>query len=418
MRILLVTHIYPPAVDGGSKVIAKIGQYFQKQGHQILVLTTNCTSTDDFVSPNSKKYLSSKPNLLRLPVYQHWRRPLKLINLVFKSDLLRVFQKGPIFKTIPFIRAIITITRFRPQLIIAGPLPTTIVIYARLIHSLLSALSSLHSILSPLHSKLYPLPPHPILLLNASFHPSDPDFHRQPLINTLKKTDYLWTLTYFHHQFGIPIKKMINVGNGVDQSLLIKGLPSSREDDRRTGGFNLLFIGSFAAHKGLLTLLEAFDKISPSYPKLTLTLAGQPTLFFPNIQQKINSLPATTQSRIEIISNFSDSQLPVLIDNCQILISPSTQESFGLVLLEAWARNKPVIAANIPASLELISKSHGGLLFNPNDSVDLSDKITSLLNDPQAQRHYGRNGYQFVKHHATWDRIGELLWQKISSSLS
>lgn len=405
MRILLVTHIYPPAVDGGSKVIAKIGQYFQKQGHQILVLTSNCTSTDDFVSPKSKKYLSSKPNLLRLPVYQHWRRPLKLINLVFNSDILRIFQKGPIFKIIPFISAIITITRFRPQLIIAGPLPTTIVIYARLIRSLLSIVS--------------PLPP--TLLLNASFHPSDPDFHRQPLINALKIADYLWTLTdfetqYFHHQFGISINKMINVGNGVDQSLLIKSPPSSREDTRRTGKFNLLFIGSFAAHKGLLTLIDALEKISPSFPQLTLTIAGQPTLFFPNIQQKINSLPTTTQSKIKIITSFSDSKLPILIDNCQILISPSTQESFGLVLLEAWARKRPVIAANVPASLELISKSHGGLLFNPNDSIDLSDKITSLLNDPQAQQRYGQNGYQFVKHQATWDRIGELIWQKISSS--
>lgn len=49
-NILLVTHIYPPATDGGSKVIAKIGDHLQSHGHQTMVLTSNCSSTDDFIS--------------------------------------------------------------------------------------------------------------------------------------------------------------------------------------------------------------------------------------------------------------------------------------------------------------------------------------------------------------------------------
>jgi glycosyltransferase involved in cell wall biosynthesis len=99
-----------------------------------------------------------------------------------------------------------------------------------------------------------------------------------------------------------------------------------------------------------------------------------------------------------------------------VLISPSTQESFGLVLLEAWARSKPVIAADIPASSELINKTNGGLIFKTNDSDDLTKKINILLKDSRLQKQLGRNGFKYVQSHATWDRIGQALWSKISSS--
>lgn len=399
MKILLVAHVYPPAVDGGSKVIAKIGEYLQSQGNQILVLTTNCRSTDDFVNPSSKPIYGHQPNVLALPVYKHLRRPLKLINLFLKSDLLAVLQKGPIFRLFPLIKSLITIKKYQPDLIIAGPLPTAIVLYASFITKIT----------------------HAELLINASFHPTDPDFSRQPLIKTLQSADFIWTLTdfetsYFHQHFNIPLSKMINLGNGIDKKLL-SVLPSSREVARRAGGFELLFIGSFAAHKGLETLIDAFSEICHlTSDKLTLTLAGQKTLYFPTINKKIISLPAEIKSRIKLLFNFSDKSKTNLLDSCTILISPSTQESFGLVLLEAWARSKPVIAADIPASAELITKASGGLIFKINDPIDLALKITKLLKSTSLQKQLGSNGYKYVQERATWDRIGQALWSKISSS--
>ena len=55
MKILLLSHVFPPAIDGGSKVIYKIGQYFESQHHQTLYLSSNCSSTDDFVKSKYKK---------------------------------------------------------------------------------------------------------------------------------------------------------------------------------------------------------------------------------------------------------------------------------------------------------------------------------------------------------------------------
>jgi len=385
-RILLLTHIYPPAIDGGSRVISKIGEYLSKQNHQTLIVASDCRSTDDFTRQHSSIF-HPRPHLLRLPVYTFLHRPLKL----FSATL----SKGPIFKILPFFKALKKIINFSPDLIIAGPLPTTIIFYANLIRFITKALT---------HQS-------PKLLINASFHPTDPSFNRPLLLKILKSADYIWTLTrfetdYFQNQLNIPQQKLLLLGNGVDNNFLQKKAKkiSSKTD-------NLLFVGSFAAHKGLDTLINAFALLPPS---VTLTLAGQPTLHFPVIKKQINSLPANIKKRIKIIQSFPSTHLAQLIDISSILILPSRQESFGLVLIEALARKTPIIAADIPQLFELISKTNGGITFKRHSSRDLAKQIQKLISQPQLSKTLGQNGFNYVSKHYTWDKIGKDLCQKLS----
>ena len=392
-RFLLLTHIYPPAIDGGSKVIAKMGEYLQKHGHKILVVTTNCTSTDDFASirHSSVRQGEGDPNIIRLPVITLFHRPFKFLGRYFPN--FKTLSKGPIFYLRNFLKIIYLTKKFKPDFILAGPLPTTMVLYARFLRYLSTHL---------LHCS-------PKLIINASFHPTDPDFQTPILLNTLKSAEYIWTLTdfetnYFHQKLNIPQNKLINLGNGVDNSFL------SSTPLLNYSYINLLFIGSFSAHKDIPTLIKAFSNLPEKY---TLTLAGQKTLYYPVIKKQINSLPPPIKKRLKIISNFNNSDLSTLLGNCSILISPSLQESFGLVLIEAMARSRPVIAANIPASTELISKSKGGLIFKAGDATDLKNIILKLSSSPKLFNSLSKNGFNYVSTHYTWDKIGEGLCQKL-----
>lgn len=409
-RILCLSHIFPPAIDGGSRVVYKLGQYFQHQGNQVIYLSSNCSSTDDFTKSKYKKiptiyHLASN---IYLPVYHHLRRPLKLINFLFppKSyfyQLLQIFQKGPIFKVIPFIKTVLKIIKFKPDLIIAGPLPTTTILYANFLKNLT-------------RSKL---------LINASFHPTDPDFHRRPLIKTLQKADYLWTLTqyetnYFIKKFHINPKKIILAGNGIDKSFLVKEnqpVPRLVKEGAR-GRLNILFIGSLSTHKGLDTLITSFSLLlkANSYLLINLTLAGQKTLYYPQIEKQIQKLPQNIKSKIKFIFNFPQKKLSQIIDKSNVLILPSKQESFGLVIIEAWARKKPVITSNIPSLSEIVKKTKGGLIFKLNNSANLNQKISKLLKNPKLANQLGKNGYNYVKNNYTWDIVGNKIKEKISLS--
>lgn len=399
MKILLISHIFPPAIDGGSKVIYKLGQFFESQKHQTLYLSSNCSSTDDFVKKN---YLKSKTliNQIKLPTYHYFCRPLKFLNLFLKQDLLKVFQKGPIFKIIPFLKATYQILKFKPDLIVAGPLPTTTVLYASFFKKITN-------------SKL---------LINASFHPTDNDFQQKPLINTLKKADYLWTLTqsesdYFTKNFNIDTKKIILAGNGVDKNFLKSRPVKGDVSQQRDRGFNILFIGSFSAHKRVDLLVESFSDLpllsSKEGSGVDLTIAGQKTLFYPQIEKLINSLDPKIKSKINFIFNFDQKDLTKIIDNCSVLVLPSTQESFGLVVIEAWARQKPVICADIPALKELVESSNGGLLFKVNNQKDLIQKIKFILDNPKKAEYFSKNGFNYVKNNYTWDKVGDKICQKI-----
>lgn len=344
-----------------------------------MVVTSDCHSTDDF----TRKHLSitiSQPNIFRLPVYTFLHRPLKLISVTL--------SKGPIFKIIPFIKVLIKLLKFSPDLIIAGPLPTTVVLYASFFKKLTGAK----------------------LLINPCFHPTDTDFIQPLLLKSLKSADYLWTLTefeteYFRQQLKISVGKLLHLGIGIDKNFLIK-------TDKLFPKFpNLLYIGSFSAHKGIDTLIKSFSLL-PS--PVTLTLAGQPTLYFPLIKKQINSLPSGTKNRINIIKNFSSSHLSRLIDKSTILILPSRQESFGLVLIEALARKTPIITSDIPQLSEFISRFRSGLTFKLDDSADLIRQIQKLIMSPKQSKTFGQNGFKFVSKHYTWDKIGKSLCQKLS----
>ena len=392
-KFLLLTHIYPPAIDGGSRVIAKMGEFLQSRNHQLSIITTNCQSTDDFSSPRHSqiKIEDCRLNILRLPVITLFHRPFKFLGRFFPN--FKTLSKGPIFSPISSISFLVSVLKYRPDYILAGPLPTTMVLYARLLRFLTKVLT---------HQSTK-------VLINASFHPTDPDFQTPILLNTLKSADYIWTLTdfetnYFNKKLNIPKSKLILLGNGIDKSFIrIEDCSLKIEDC-----FNLLFIGSFSAHKDIPTLITAFSLLPSKY---TLTLAGQKTLYFPVIQKEIKSLPLSVRKRIKIITNFTNNYLSTLLDNCSILISPSTQESFGLVLLEALARGKPVIAADIPASMEIVKKTKGGLIFKQKDPEDLASKILKLPSLITSNLLISSSSY--LSNHYTWDKIGEKLCQKL-----
>lgn len=410
MKILAISHIFPPAIDGGSKVVYQLSHQLESQGHNVIYLSSDCSSTDDFVKKYSPSFHQGRGpgGGFRLPVYHHLRRPLKFINLFIPKNsyfhqLLQIFQKGPIFKIIPFIRVSIKIIKFKPDLIIAGPLPTTVILYANFFKKILSAK----------------------LLINSSFHQSDPDFSRLPLIKTLQFADYLWTLTkyetdFFIKKLNINPKKIILAGNGVEDIFLKKEKKVSLFKGK-TGlsgkGLTILFIGSLTSHKRVDLLIKSFSTIYHLRPNTSLIIVGQKTLFFPQIEKLFKSLPKSVQKQIHFKFKISNKDLIKTIDQSQFLVLPSIQESFGLVLIESWARKKAVITSDIPSLKEIVKSSNGGLTFKTDDINDLQQKIQQLISNSKLCHQFGQNGYLYVKNNYTWNKVSQKICQKILPSV-
>jgi glycosyltransferase involved in cell wall biosynthesis len=86
-------------------------------------------------------------------------------------------------------------------------------------------------------------------------------------------------------------------------------------------------------------------------------------------------------------------------------------EAFGIVLLEAMACAKPVIASDLPGVRTVAAHGECGLVFPPGDSAALASALETLLSDGDLRRRLGANGRARVEQKYAWARIGESLAQ-------
>jgi glycosyltransferase involved in cell wall biosynthesis len=109
---------------------------------------------------------------------------------------------------------------------------------------------------------------------------------------------------------------------------------------------------------------------------------------------------------------FGDADKRDFLASATVVAQPSRVESLGLVLIEAWANRKPVLAVNINVSRELIAASGGGVSVPFGDVQQLAAQIERLLADPKLRENMGEGGHQFALKYS-----GEACWQRTTAEL-
>ncbi len=94
-----------------------------------------------------------------------------------------------------------------------------------------------------------------------------------------------------------------------------------------------------------------------------------------------------------------------LMAACDIFVLPAPAEPFGLVLLEAMAMGKPVIAANAGGPCEIVVHGQTGLLFEPGNPQSLAAAMADLLNNPEKAKAMGAAGRKRFEDHFTAARM-------------
>jgi glycosyltransferase involved in cell wall biosynthesis len=168
----------------------------------------------------------------------------------------------------------------------------------------------------------------------------------------------------------------------------------------------VLFVGALdRAHyfKGMPILLAALARLQQD-PHVRLLVVGDGDLR-PAYQRQAQTLGVG--DRVVFCGRVSDRELPAHYRLADLLVLPSTTmgEAFGLVLLEAMASGKPVIASNLPGVRSVVSDGVDGLLFKPGDVRDLAERIDTLLADPQRRQRMGERGRVKVEEKYAWPRV-------------
>ncbi len=102
------------------------------------------------------------------------------------------------------------------------------------------------------------------------------------------------------------------------------------------------------------------------------------------------------------------SDMPMVYAALDILVAPSRWEGFGLMLAEAMAAAKAIVATRAGAIPEVVIENETALLVPPRDAPALASAMLALLRDPARARAMGLRGVQRARDFS-WERSGQRL---------
>jgi len=186
---------------------------------------------------------------------------------------------------------------------------------------------------------------------------------------------------------GVTADKVV-LPEGIDLQLVVDGNPEYLRQQYNIEGPVVLQLAVKTFEKGSITLLEAMKILWARGSSAWLVMAGPTMSDF----ERYMAANAPAGPRLLNLPAFADEEKRDLLASATLVAQPSRVESLGLVMLEAWANAKPVIAANIAVSRELVTESGGGAVVPFGDARALADTIEKLLADPDLRRAMGAGG--------------------------
>ncbi len=157
----------------------------------------------------------------------------------------------------------------------------------------------------------------------------------------------------------------------------------------------ILFVGRLVPYKGLRTLLRAFRRVHKQNPSAQLVLIGSGPESS-HLRRLSKQLGVANSTRF--LGKVSREVLRDVYSACDLFVLPSRSrsEAFGIVLLEAMARGKPVVATHVGGIPYVVNHGKTGFLVPPHDPVPLAKRISRLLNNPALCSKIGKAGRERV----------------------
>ncbi len=182
------------------------------------------------------------------------------------------------------------------------------------------------------------------------------------------------------------------IPNGIDADHFSRqAAPWPQYQDGKT---NIIFVGRLEKRKGLRYLLEAYGRLKWDTPQLRLLVVGPGN---PD-KDSYHLLGSRNLQDVEFLGKVPYDDLPRYYASADIFCSPATgAESFGIVLLEAMAAGKPVVASDIEGYRGVMRHGREGLLFHNKNVESLTATLETLIKDPQQRQEMGRRGHATVQ---------------------
>jgi phosphatidyl-myo-inositol alpha-mannosyltransferase len=187
------------------------------------------------------------------------------------------------------------------------------------------------------------------------------------------------------------------VPNGVDVSRFANAAPA-----QLPAGRHLLFVGRLEERKGFPIAVDAFGQLARANPDLRLLVIGDGSE-----RDAVDRLDAGVRARVDMLGRVDDDRLASYLKAADVYIGPATGgESFGIVLAEAMAAGKPIVASDIDGYRDVARDGLEALLVAPGDAAALVTAIREVLDDRRLAKSLGEAGARRANEF-DWDTVSQ-----------
>ena len=207
-------------------------------------------------------------------------------------------------------------------------------------------------------------------------------------------------------QWGIQSNKVKVLSPGVDSSRFVPAAANEAEISRLGwhGRQVILTVGRLQKRKGHDRLLQALPKIVAALPDVLYVVIGDGEEK-PCLQSLVSELNLT--NHVSFLSEVSDEVMLSCYQQCTLFILPNRTvgkdiEGFGMVLVEAQACGKPVVAGDSGGTRETMLDGQTGYIIDCTNTDTISDTLINLLDDQQLLDSMGTKGRQHIVENLDW----------------
>lgn len=369
MRIGMMVDTYKPYVSGVTNYVDLHKRALERSGHEVYVFTFG-----------DEDYQDNEPRILRSPGL-----PLAdtgfYLSLRYKSQHKKLLQTMDVVHVHhPFLSGRLALNYCRPERI-----PIVFTNHSRydlLAHAYLPLMPDEVS-----HSLLQAYLPDFCEAVDLVISPSG------GMARILRELDVT------SHIEVIP--------NGVDLAKFHKAVPFPRA----TFGFTdqdilLVYVGRIAPEKNVDFLLQAFAGIAQLIPNLYLLIVGGgKKQFEEELHEHIAQLGITNRVRNTGMTAYDD--IPSYLAMCDIFVTTSVSESFGMSTVEAMGTGLPVMGIQSPGTSDIVEEGKTGFL-STEDVAAFTAKLTYLCLHPELRKKMGQAAYEASKQYDI-ERTAQLL---------
>jgi glycogen(starch) synthase len=407
MRVLHINPRYWPACGGAEAHLGEISERLVGDGHHVTVATTDALDAELFWSPRHRRVEAQDAchkdvRILRFPVRHLPAAPVAYAAIRRLLWLLSEMRPVPV----PLMLRLARFTPWSPAL--WHWLENNTETFDLVAGMNICFESLLDGGLRFAERRGIPFVIYPLTHLGAGPQPGKDALSRfqtmRHQIALVRASDAVVAQTpterRFYEEQGVPSRRILVSGPGVDPADVAGGVGQHFRDHHNLHGPLVISLSAMFYDKGTIHLVEAVRQLWREGRQLDLALAG--TVLEP-FRRYLARLPSADRERIHVLGFIDEEVKQDLLAAADMFVMPSRTDSFGIVYLEAWLYEKPVIGARAWGIGDVINDGEDGLLVPFGDVPALAKAIASLLENPGLRAAMGARGKQKVHRFHTWE---------------